>query len=158
MKKVTIIIALLFVTGAATFAGTVPEPLGPTEEIQTAFKKSFAGASNVNWKQNEDLYFANFQINHKEFFAAYNSKGELLGMSRTVELADLPLALSMSLKDQYKDYEVFNSVTEIASEGSTSYYVTAEGATKILKLKCTGDGQITVEEKIKKKTLVGRAF
>jgi len=158
MKKLTAILAFLLFVGGASFAGTAPEPLGPTEEVQSAFKKNFVGASNVNWKQTDDFYFANFQIDKKEFFAAYNSKGELLGMSRTVELADLPLALSMSIKEQYKDYEVFNSVTEIVSEGSTSYYLTAENSSRILKLKGTSDGQITIDEKIKKKNLVGRAY
>jgi hypothetical protein len=157
MKKLTIILAAILVLGSATIAA--PSPVkNPTTEVTNAFAKNFSGAKNVNWREVGEVFFANFQMNNKEFFAAYSPKGELLGMSRTLELSQLPMAVTIQLQEQYSGLEIHNAVTEIVHEGQTSYYVTAEDSKKILKLKCLADGSVQVEEKIRKKKLVATAY
>ena len=82
--------------------------------------------------------------------AAYNEKGELIGISRKLQLSEVPLNVTKSLKLDFEGYTILNNVTEILFEGQTVYYATAEGVSKILKLKCFSDGQIYVEKRIKK--------
>jgi len=148
MKKLTMVFALLaMVAGTSAFANTGDKV---SKAVQTAFQKSFTGAVNVTWESTDDFYFASFELNGKTVDAAYNDKGELVGISRRLQLSDIPLSISQSLKSEYADYVISNNVTEVVYEGRTFYYATAIGATKILKLKCLSDGQIYVEKKDKK--------
>jgi hypothetical protein len=148
MKKLTIVLAVLVVvTGTSAFANTGDKV---TKAVQTAFQKNFSGALNVNWEVTDEFYFASFDLNGKTIDAAYNEKGELVGISRKLQLSDLPLNVYQSLKSDYAGYTIVNKVTEILYEGQTFYFATAEGANRILKLKCFSNGQINIEKKIKK--------
>lgn len=168
MKKITIVIAALaIVIGASAFN---PEPdsnlLDPrsanavdaskvTYKVSSAFTAKFKQAKKVSWRQVEDFYFAYFEINDKNYSAAYSAQGEMIAISRTVPAAQLPLAVVSILEERFADYKIPANVTEIAMEGSTNYYFTIEGATRLLQLKCSADGYIDVQKKIKKKVLVG---
>ena len=151
MKKVTIIFAVFtLIAGTGAFAKT---GVKVSKEVQASFKKSFSNAEGVTWEASEDYYYARFVLNGKEVDAAYNKNGELVGISRKLFLAEIPLKVSQSIKSEYSDYSDYiieNSVTEVVFEGQTFYYATVEGPAKILKLKCLSDGQIYIEKKIKK--------
>jgi len=148
MKKLTMIFSVLAImAGTSAFANS-GEKVSKT--VQTAFQKNFSGAVNVTWDVSDEFYFASFELNGKKTDAAYNEKGELLGYSKRIGLSDLPLSISESLKKGYPGYAILNTVTEIEYEGQTFYYATVLGATKVLKLKCLPDGDISVESRIKK--------
>ena len=127
------------------------------KEVSRSFTEKFTGAENVSWKQNEEFYFVDFKLNKKDMFAAYNAEGELLGVSRNLELSQLPLHVEMSIREKYKDYRIANNVTEVVLEGGTTYYLHAESKTRILKLECDSYGQVYVAERTKKK-LVGSVY
>ncbi len=149
MKKLRTILAataLLFATSAFATAG--PEKVAPI--VKAAFEKNFTGAVNVNWEKSEDFYFAFFILNAKEVTVAYNENGELLGLSRVIAAAQLPLTVALSIADKYEGYTLAKTVTELTYEGQTSYYVTAENSKQIIKLKCSSGGYISVEHKTKK--------
>ena len=136
MKKLTIIaaaIAMFFSTVA--FAGSL-DPV--SSNVQTAFLKKFSSAENVSWKKSGALYFANFQMQQNSFLAAYNDQAELVAISRTIPMNQVPLQLLQTLADNYSDYTLGNSVTEIVLEGVTSYYLTIDNKSKILALKASG--------------------
>lgn len=149
MKKLTAIFAaFMLLTGASSFANTGNDNVSKT--VKDAFEKNFSGAVNVTWEQTDELYFASFNLNEREVNAAYNEKGELIGISRKLQLSEVPLNVTKSLKLDFEGYTILNTVTEMLFEGQTVYYATAEGVSKILKLKCFSDGQIYVEKRIKK--------
>ncbi len=148
MKKVTIIFAVFtLIAGTGAFAKTGDKV---SKVVQASFEKNFSNAEGVAWEASEDYYYARFVLNGKEVDAAYNKNGELVGISRKLFLAEIPLKVSQSIKSEYSDYIIENSVTEVVFEGQTFYYATVEGPAKILKLKCLSDGQIYIEKKIKK--------
>lgn len=148
MKKLTIIFAVLvLVVSSTAFANTGDKV---NKVVQTAFEQNFSGAINVNWESTEDFYFASFELNKKKVTAAYNQLGELVGISRKLQLSEIPLNVSQALKSKFSDYTILGSVTEMLYEGQTFYYATADGVSKILKLKCFSDGQIDIEKRIKK--------
>ncbi|MEP6713642.1 MAG: hypothetical protein ABJA37_14545 [Ferruginibacter sp.] len=163
MKKLTTIVALALFISVSAFAGT-GKTSGPenetkvTERVKSAFKKSFSEAVNVNWNSKEDFYFADFKLKEKYMTAAYNQDGELLGMSRKIEFAQLPLATQQALEDRFPGYSISKVGTEVMYEGQTNYYLAAENSKKMLKLKCSADGVITIEKTIRKKKLVGSAY
>jgi len=148
MKKLSaIIVSAALLISTSSFAGSAEEV---SEAIKTAFAKSFSSAKNVNWKKTEDLYFANFQIEKNKLFAAFNESGELVAVSRTIDISQVPLALARALQERYADYYLLSTVTEMVLEGQTSYYISAESKTRSLELKCNANGEINVEKKTKK--------
>ena len=149
MKKLQKILAaamLLFATSA--FAINGPEKV--STKVKAEFERNFAGAVKVSWEKSDDFYFAYFELNTKEISAAYNEAGELLGISRVIATTQLPLNISMAVAQKYEGYSVAKTVTEITYEGQTSYYVNVENNKHTLKLKCFGNGEISVDKKIKK--------
>ena len=147
LQTLVVAAALLFATSAFATAGG-PEKVAP--QVKAAFEKNFTGAVNVNWEKTEGYYFAFFQLNAKEVTVAYNENGELLGTSQVIATNQLPLTVSLSLEDKYKDYTLAKTATELTYQGQTSYYIIAENSKQILKLKCTTGGDISVENKTKK--------
>ena len=118
--------------------------------VKTAFIKDFAAASDVSRGKSSEFYFATFTLNHVEVNAAYNEQGELLGTSRALESSQLPLSVSLAIAKKYDGYDVSKKVLELTFEDETRYYVTVVNSTHILKLKCSANGEIVVEKKIKK--------
>ena len=149
MKKLkTMFAAVAILLATSAFASPGPEKI--SERVKAEFEKNFTGALNVNWEKKDDFYFASFKLNEKEVSAAYNESGELLGVSRVIEISQLPLNVSLAIANSYKDYAVANNVSEIVFDGQTNYYVNVETSQKVLKLKCNSYGEITVERKTKK--------
>jgi len=148
MKKLATVFAVVALMISSTAFANSGDKVN--QAVQTAFEKNFSGAVNVTWEATEDFYFATFELNKKKVNAAYNTKGELVGISRKLQLSEIPLNVYQALKNDFADYVILNNVTEMLFEGETYYYATAEGISKTLKLKCFSDGQIYVEKRIKK--------
>jgi len=176
MKKLTAIVAALALFASAGAFNPIPKkekglftvlnkktakfvsPEKVSRQVSNAFKEKFEKAVNVKWTQEENLYFAIFEMNEKEYTVAYSEKGELIGISRCLYKDQLPLAVMESLNEKYKNYILPASVSEIVFEGVTNYYLTIEGETRYLQLKCSPDGSISVNKRIKKKVLVGKVY
>lgn len=148
MKKLTMIFAALAIMAGTSAFATSGDKV--SKVVQTAFQKNFSAAVNVTWEASDELYFASFELNGKKVNAAYDENGELMGYSKKIELSEVPKNISESLKTAYSGYAIANTVTEIEYEGQTFYYATALSPTKVLKLKCLSDGQISVESRKKK--------
>lgn len=148
MKKLTTIIAaFVLLISSSAFANSGDDV---AKEVKTAFLQNFAGAVNASWEVTDDWYFVSFQLDGKSLEAAYNDKGELLGTSRRISFSEIPLAVGLSLKNDFPDYNIGETVTEIVFEGQTFYYASAYGVTRNLSLKCYSDGKIYVEKRMKK--------
>ena len=148
MKKlVTILTAAVMLFSAFTFA---MDSDNVNARVKTAFIKDFSAASDVSWGKTSEFYFATFTLNHVEVNAAYNEQGELLGTSRALESSQLPLSVSLAIGKKYDGYDISKKVLELTFEEETRYYVTVVNSTHILKLKCSANGEMVVEKKIKK--------
>jgi len=149
MKKVTTILtAAIMLFSAFAFAN---EGDKVNEKVKAAFISDFSAASNVSWEKTSEYYFATFTINQIEVNAAYNEAGELVGFSRVVEVAQLPIGISLALAKKYPGYTLAKRAIELTYEGDTRYYLTVVNEQQTLKLKCTVNGNIELERKIKKK-------
>jgi len=149
MKKLkTIFTAVVILLAVGAFASPGPEKV--TERVKAEFERNFAGAVNANWQKNDDFYFVTFKLNEREVTAAYNETGEFIGASRIIATSQLPLSISLAIADKYGAYVMHKTITEMTFEGQTHYYVTIENDKKILKLKCAGNGDISVISKTKK--------
>ena len=151
MKKIkialTAIVMLLASTAFADPGGDV------TAKVAAAFQQDFSLASSVTWKEKSEFYFASFQLNGVFVDAAYNADGELVGTSRKINIDQVPLAVSMEIAKKYKDFSVSSQVTELNFEGQTSYYIDVQDNTQTLKLRCSGNGEISVDSRVKKQVI-----
>jgi hypothetical protein len=148
MKKLTIILSALILAISAS-AFTKDETV--SAKVKAAFQKTFTSATDVYWKKVNEFYLANFRINDQSLSAAYDEDGKLISASRSVTLAELPLAVSFCLKNQFEGYTFQNIATEITLDGETSYYINAENTKRAVTIKATGSGESSIVKKAKKK-------
>lgn len=123
--------------------------------ITSAFNEKFKGATELSWRENQGFYFGYFKQNGQLLGAAYNDKGDLLAESRQIKFKELPLEVSNSVLQAYKDWTMPAEVTEIVLDGEKTYYLTVEDKTSFKNLKCYPNGEIEVVSRGKKKVLVG---
>jgi carbamoylphosphate synthase large subunit len=149
MKKITTILtAALMLCAVFAFAA---DKDNVTAKVKASFVKDFSAAADVSWEKQNDFYLAKFTINQLEVNAAYNEAGELVATSRSIETSLLPLNVSMEVAKKYEGYTVSPKSMELNYEGTTRYYLYVENDKQVLKLKCSGSGNIEVERKTKKK-------
>ena len=118
------------------------------QKVLDAFKTEFASAKEVEWSVGANYFKATFNYNGKYVFAFYSENGELLGLTRYLSPADLPLALQANLKKNYEGYWV-SDLFEASKNDGTNYYITLENADSKIVLKSSGNSW-SVHNKIKK--------
>ena len=149
MKKLaTILFSAVMLVSVFAFA---TDSDNVNARVKASFLNDFSAATNVSWEKTSDFYFATFIINKVEINAAYNELGDLVGASRTMESTQLPISVSLALAKRYEGYTVAKKALELTFEGETRYYITIANEKQLLKLKCTINGNIEVEQKIKRK-------
>lgn len=149
MKKlVTILTAAVMLFSAFAFA---TDSDNVTARVKAAFVSDFSTASSVSWEKISDFYFAKFTVNQVEVNAAYNEDGALVGTSRSMASSELPVCVSLALAKKYEGYTVLKKALELTYDDVTNYYVTVVNDRQALRLKCSPNGTLTVERKIKKK-------
>ena len=79
-------------------------------------------------------------------------------MSRKIYFSQLPFAAQQALQEKFPDYNISIVGTEIFFEEQTNYYLAAENNAKLLKIKCSPAGDITIEKTTRKKKLVGTVY
>ena len=156
MKKIkTLLTAIVLLLAVTSFANPGKNRDGDnvTAKVKAAFQQDFSYASSVSWKENSDFYFVSFQLKGVAIDAAYNADGELVGTSRKLDIDQVPLAVSMELAKKYSGYSVSAKVMELNFEGQTSYYIDVQDNTQVLSLKCSSNGDISVDHKTKKQVV-----
>ena len=64
--------------------------------------------------------------------AFYNTEGELVALTRSITVYQLPIVLQTSLKKEHQNYWI-SDLFEVANDQGNTYYVTIENAdTKIV--------------------------
>lgn len=135
MKKMilTLVIAVSTLSTLSAFASEVKV----NTKVLNAFKTEFATVNDVEWTVGENYFIASFNYNQKQVFAYYDEQGILLGLTRNISTADLPMNLQYNLKKEYNNYWI-SDLFEVAKNGRTEYYVTVENADKKIVLLATG--------------------
>ena len=148
MKKLTTIMTGLFLLIAST-AFTFPEA-DVSAKIKTVFEKEFITATEVKWERRQDIYLASFKEKDIYLTAAYSEDAELISIARYVTFTQLPLNVIRAVENKYAEYKIDPTVVELAT-GVTSYVIYAENGKFKLKIKSDSSGNLTVEDKTKKK-------
>ncbi len=148
-------LAIVISSVGAAFAGNAfGKPLATDgEEVNArvlhAFKNEFNAAKDITWTIAQNYYLASFVYNDQHVAAYYSPEGELMGLTRYISPADLPLALQSDLKKNYKDHWV-SDLFEVANSDGTAYYITLEDAETKLVLKASNGKSWNGYKKVKK--------
>ena len=134
MKNLLITLAL----AVSTLPGFAREE-NVNPKVLTAFNNEFRNAKEVEWTIATDYYLATFTYNENHVFAYYDINGDLLGVTRYVGMAELPLNLQAELKNKFCKYWI-SELYEVANSEGTAYYATVENADTKLVLKAS-DGK-----------------
>jgi hypothetical protein len=147
MKKIILSLATVLMMGISAFAGKND---GVVNQIAVnSFNREFTNVSNVSYEQKQDFLKVTFTMNDQVMFAYYNYNGVLQAVVRNIRSTQLPINLLTDLKNDYGGFWI-SDLFEIASDDSTSYYVTIENADKTIVLKSEGTNGWGVYSKVRK--------
>ena len=118
MKKILYIAVLL--TGLS--AQAAPTPPEVSEKVLKAFQETFANARDVNWKELDHSYEANFKMQEIQVRASYDADGNLVETLRYYGENNLPPNILAKLKKKYNGKEIYG-VTELTTETEVSYNI-----------------------------------
>jgi len=144
MKKMILTLAIVVSTMSA-FAGEGQV----NQKVLEAFRTEFNTAKEVAWSAGDNYYRATFTFNEKHVFAYYSVEGELLGITRYISPADLPISLQQSLKKEYTGFWI-SDLFEVARNDESGYYITLENADSKIVLKASDIYGWSPYQKVKK--------
>src|SRR6185503_8763753 len=102
MKKIIISLVMVFTAIASAFAGEE----NIDQHVIKVFSKQFAGAKDVKWSIENDLYKATFVYRGKSVSAFYDKKAHQVGVTRYILSTELPYHLQRDLREYYNEYWV----------------------------------------------------
>ena len=147
MKKVFMSLLFMFSFGLAmAFAG---KAANTGDKVKESFKKEFAGATSVVWVNRGDYQEASFLLDGHGVQAYYNTNGELQGFGRHIQKDQLPLAVTIKLKNSFKDAADFNDVLEVSNDEGASYWLTVKTQNKLTRVQISPNGFILKEDEQK---------
>ena len=155
MKKIILTLAIAISSFSAAFAGNAfAKPRAAKGEEVSAkvlgvFSKEFTTAKDITWTVASNYYQACFMYNDQYVSAYYSIDGDLMGLTRYISPADLPLALQSDLKKNHSEYWV-TDLFEVANDNGTAYYITLEDADQKIVLKAAGGKNWENFKKVKK--------
>ena len=145
MKKILIVITILFTVAANAFA--TEEKIKP--EVLNAFKNKFSNAQDVTWIAGDNYYKAAFNYHGSRMFAYYTTTGKLMGVTRYISSTELPLFLRNTLKEKYTNYWI-TDVVEESNKNGFNYYITIQNADNKIVLKSKYGSDWTIYSKQQK--------
>lgn len=121
MKKKILIATVAFLISFSTiFANdTTPVPSVIVKELNREFKN----VSNLEWKTTDNFYKASFIADGTSMEAFFSHEGNLIGVSRNIALAQLPLSLVKEAK-QLIGVNQPNQLFELLTDRGTEYFIT----------------------------------
>lgn len=141
MKKLFIAALMVVAAGTSAFAADVLAKVN--YKVKNNFEARFAGAQNVTWSAKESYVKANFTIAEENVEAFFDAEGELIGLSRKVDLKKLPLNAIQKIKKEYASYQVTEAI-EFDKDGDKAYYLSINNGTKKQILEVSVYGGVSV--------------
>ncbi len=124
MKK--LLLAALVVAGLGTSAFAT-DGTKVSSRAQYSFEAKFANAQNVKWTAKENFSKVSFTLDEENVEAFFAFDGELIGLSRKVELKNLPLSAIQTIKKEYASSTI-KEIIEFQQNDTKAFYVSLEKA------------------------------
>lgn len=144
MKNVLVI---LLVT--AGFLGSCAQQVAqgnvPSIVLNT-FLTSYPKATDVEWKLKGSVYRVEFEIGKTDHEAWYDGSGKLLKHKEEIKIAELPAAVSNTVKKDFPGYTP-DDADKIEEDGKVFYVIELDGVQNDRILHVTPEGKV-LENKI----------
>ena len=148
MKRITTtiaVLALFFIVSAFNLPETqVAAP------VKLSFQRTYASIKNVEWQRLDNMYIASFNLDGSDVCTAYSEQGELIALTRKVNMDNLPLCISNSLKQKFGGLHYNVQATEVQVDGETYYTIDGQDDKKFIRIKCRMSGETEILKRIKK--------
>src|SRR6187402_1230237 len=99
MKKLFSLLTVSLVFIATSFANTTSDP--GNKRLTAELTKHFSAAESVSWNKVAMITTANFILDGQYLAAHFSPEAKMLGISKNVAVADLPLNMKLELKDYF---------------------------------------------------------
>lgn len=157
MKKIflTLATAALFTVNSFAADRFVKEDdaANVTYAAVNSFNSEFVKAKNVSWKVSKDFQKATFTLDDVEMSAFYNTRGELIGVTQTVQYKELPAKAKKQIAEKYQGYIAKEVIKlETGAENSfdaTVYFVDLKKDNSEVLVKVTPAADVDVFQKVK---------
>jgi hypothetical protein len=114
------------------------------------FAKAFPDAMVTSYETTKDgRTKVEFSWNGDALEAFYDLDGSLVATSHFLDIKNLPISIQMKVRDNYRDYSIFQAVEFYHTENGLSYFVMIKKDTKGLILQIDTHGGIEVVKKLK---------
>jgi hypothetical protein len=117
--------------------------------ILNTFKHDFRDATNVNWIARADYSKASFLYKNQKMEVFYNSAGQRLAVSKSIQLDELPVGAKRAFAKKFEGYTVKEAILYEGTD-EESYYVSAENDKEKVIIKIGQNEQLTFFQKTKK--------
>lgn len=117
--------------------------------IRQNFRNEFKGIDKVDWTLKRDFVKASFVLNGEKVEAFYDFKGDKIGTSHHITLADLPLTARRMIAKKYAGYNITEAV-EFNSPEEDCFYISADNEKERLVLKITDNSSVSTFKKTRK--------
>ncbi len=127
--KTTIVNHFVKTTALATFmfivfaASAFAKPTDVSKYLVKQFQKQFQNADNVTWKTTDRFTSASFDLNGDKVSVFYNNENNIVGISKTISLQDLPKAAQQALSTTYSVYTPTDLIDFTDADGNETYYM-----------------------------------
>ncbi len=146
MKKVTFIALMVLTIATSAFAG---DNSSLNFKGADHFVKTFPNATKVTYEVKRDFTEVNFTWNNLQLQAFFDKIGNLIGVSRQIEVSALPLSYVMNINRDYEGFDIIEAIEFDHTDNGMSYFATVVKGNKKYILNIATDGTISVFKKMK---------
>jgi len=144
LKTLAFVLAIL--TGVPAFSN---EGDNPSPKIEKAFQQYFSGATGAKWTVQSNYVAVRFGMSHSSITAYFTHDGELIGSARSLLFNDLPVIPMKAVLERFPGATPYE-VIEYNVDQSTSYVMTIETASKVLRVQVSVGGETAIIKKTNK--------
>lgn len=145
MKKLLITAVLAIAVAAGSFAA----PKKVSSAILASFNLQFKEASDVTWLITNDYTKAGFTAGNTNMEVYYNSGGDIIGTSKSINIDELPINARKSFDKKFAGYEV-KEVIRFEGFDEAAYYISCENEKAALIVKVNNENDVSLFKKTKK--------
>ena len=142
--KALMSVALLL--AAAVVAPVLGQESDVPSTIAAAFAQKYPKADDVAWEELDDSFIASFLNGDYYCDAYFNKAGNWLETSTIIDEADLPKAVTASVKGKYPNLDYFTSIVQSDRPEGLLYYLGFEKGYDYITLTVDDKGMILDEQ------------
>lgn len=126
MKKKTFLIIGFLFAGLFTLQAQEIKKADVPEAVKAAFAKDYKGATDIEWKKDNENFRVSFDMGRVDHKATYNATGATLSFQKEIASSALPAIIAKNIKTKYPNSKI-DDVEWKNTAGKITYKVDLDG-------------------------------